>query len=705
MINNSNKQILVTTALDYANGDLHLGHILEKIQADIWVRTQKLLGNTCFFICGDDAHGTPIMLKAKEKNISPEDLIKYFYERHLRDLKAFNIGFDNFHTTHSAENKDLVSKIYKKLFEKGDIIVKEIEQLYDQVENIFLPDRYVKGQCPKCSAENQYGDNCESCGAHYPTNELKNPKSIITGTTPVIRKTEHYFFNLANYKDFLQNWLKENNKIPLSMLNKLNEWLKDINGLKPWDISRDAPYFGFLIPETQDKYFYVWLDAPIGYISIFKNLCDKNAQITFSDFFNENTGCQPNIPSTELYHFIGKDIIYFHALFWPAILHGSKHRTPTKIFAHGFLTINGEKMSKSRGTFITAKEYIDNLSSEYLRYYFATKLSNSVEDLDLNLDDFVLKVNSDLVGKFVNIASRCAAFINKYFSNKLADCLDSPDLYHHFISQKNNIFLLFIDLNYGKAIKEIMNLADQANQYIDSHKPWQLIKQPENFLLVQQVCTTGINLFKVLITYLKPVLPETSQLAEDFLNTQLNLDNLKITLDKGHVIKKFNTIISRVDLDKVQNLLKPKLVKPISNVSNEININDPKVEKSNINIPNKNMNQNRIKIEEFNKIDLRVAKIINAEEVPEANKLLKLTLDVGHLGIKQVFAGIKSAYSPNDLIGKCTVMVANLEERKMRFGVSQGMVLAASAEEPSSDKHGLWILEPHLGAEPGMRIK
>lgn len=695
----SNKKILVTTALYYANGDLHLGHILEQIQADIWVRWQKLLGNKCLFISGDDAHGTPIMLKAKEQNISAEELIAKYYVSHTEDIKAFNIDFDNYYTTHSLENKEIVADIYTSLFNNGDIQTKEIEQLYDEHENIFLPDRYVKGQCPKCDAQDQYGDNCEACGAHYAAFELKNPKSILTNTTPINKKSEHYFFDLPKHKNFLQSWLQSNNRIGPAMLHKLNEWLEDADGLKSWDISRDAPYFGFLIPNTTDKYFYVWLDAPIGYISIFKNLCGKNNQIKFNDFFAAN-----NANNSELYHFIGKDIIYFHALFWPAILESSNYRTPNKIFAHGFLTINGEKMSKSRGTFITAKQYSKHLSTEYLRYYLAAKLSDGVDDIDLSFNDFVARINSDLVGKFVNIASRCAGFINKNFANKLADNLHEENIYKQFIEKQQIIAQLFIDLNYSKAIREIMNLADIANKYIDTHKPWVLIKDANQLHLVQQVCTTGINLFKVLMTYLKPVLPQTAMLAEDFLNTKLTLNNLDSPLC-NHAISEFKPLINRIDMDQIQKIF--------NNNINNTNVNSDVASSTNQSSANQLVQESAsnaptnivptINIEDFAKIDLRIAKIINAEDVEGAEKLLKLTLDVGELGIKQVFAGIKSAYQPADLIGKCTVMVANLKERKMRFGVSQGMVLAASSKDNDGGK--LWILEPHFGAEPGMRVK
>lgn len=663
---NSSK-ILVTTALDYANGDLHLGHILEKIQADIWVRWQRLLGKECIFICGDDAHGTPIMLKAKQQNILPEQLIANYYIRHQEDLKKFNISFDNFYTTHSEENNQLVNEIYNCLLANGDIEIKEIEQYYDTIENIFLPDRYIKGQCPRCNALDQYGDNCEVCGAHYDAFELKNPLSVLSNLPPITKKSSHYFFKLANYWEFLKKWVTEN-KVHPAILHKLNEWLKDKNSLKSWDISRDAPYFGFLIPGTLDKYFYVWLDAPVGYLSIFKNFCDKNNNIKFSQFL-----AKEQEQNSELYHFIGKDIIYFHALFWPAMLYGSNYRTPSNIFTHGFLTINSEKMSKSRGTFITARQYSQNLSTEHLRYYFAAKLSDGVDDLDLNFEDLVARINSDLVGKFVNIASRCAKFINNNFANKLASHLHEPELCKQFVAEKDAIIKLFIDLNYSKAIREIMALADIANRYIDDQKPWVLIKDPTKLSITHQICTTGINLFKILMIYLKPVLPQTASLVEQFLNTELNIKNLDIPLVDCAILE-FKPLINRVDMEQIE-----KMFNKTNNTATP-----------------------QIDIEDFAKIDLRIAKIINAEIIPEADKLLKLTLDVGELGIKQVFAGIKSAYQPENLIGKHTVVVANLKERKMRFGISQGMVLAASN---NSNDGNLWLLEPDPGAQPGMKIK
>ena len=685
-----NRKILVTTALAYANGDLHLGHILEQIQADIWVRSQRLLGNECWFIGGDDAHGTPIMLKAKEQNISPEELIIQYYQRHTEDLNAFHINFDNFYTTHSKENQELVNEIYHKLQKNSDIELIEINQLYDEIESLFLPDRYVKGQCPKCDAHDQYGDNCEACGAHYTAFELKHPKSILTNSQPIHKKSQHYFFKLSKYQDFLKNWLASNNRIQAELLNKLNEWLAVEGGLKSWDITRNHPYFGFSIPGTQDLYFYVWLDAPIGYLSIFKNLCSKNPQINFQEFFNPD----PLTNKTELYHFIGQDIIYFHALFWPSILEGCGYRTPSKICTHGFLMINGEKMSKSRGTFITARQYAKYLNTEYLRYYLAAKLSDNIEDLDLNFNDFTARINSDLVGKFVNIASRCAGFINRNFENQLASNLHQPEIYKEFINKQAIIHKFFNDLQYSKAIREIMGLADIANKYIDLYKPWVLIKDPKQLNLVQEICTTGLNLFRILMFYLQPVLPATASLVEEFLNTKLILKNIDLPLTDV-TINTFKPLINRIDMQQVELMLNH------DNVKIEKNLQQSQEQEQ-----NKNLND-IIEFADFAKIDLRIAKIMNAEDIEGSDKLLKLTLDVGSLGTKQVFAGIKSAYHPQDLIGKCTVIVANLKERKMRFGISQGMVLAASNEE-NSDNSGnkqLWILEPHLGAEPGMRVK
>lgn len=720
-----NRKILATTALAYANGDLHLGHVLEQIQADIWVRWQKALGHECWFISGVDAHGTPIMLKAKEQNISPEELVNKYYKRHIEDLHAFHIDFDNFYTTHSKENQELVNEIYNKLQKNSDIELVKINQLYDEIESMYLPDRYVKGQCPKCNAADQYGDNCECCGAHYTAFELKNPRSIITNSVPIHKSTEHYFFKLSKYQGFLNIWLRTNQTIAAELQHKLNEWLAIDGGLKSWDITRNAPYFGFLIPGTEDLYFYVWLDAPIGYLSIFKNLCNKNSQLNFEEYltpsFTSKGSQKNNIThysehatelhngnhsehATELHHFIGKDIVYFHALFWPAILKGSGYRTPTKICTHGYLTINGEKMSKSRGTFITAKQYVKYLNAEYLRYYLSAKLSDGIEDLDLNFNDFVARINSDLVGKFVNIASRCAGFINKYFDNQLSSCLHQTEIYQEFVNKNMIIYKLFNDLQYSKAIREIMALADLANKYIDLYKPWQLIKDTAQFNIVQEICTTGLNLFRVLMFYLKPVLPITAKLVEEFLSTELILDNIFVPITNTK-IKPFKPLIIRIEPQQIELMLDNN----IYNTQDEVAIEQRNKKNNNtespiVNKQHENIDDNMIDIEEFMKIDLRIAKILNAEEVAGSDKLLKLTLDVGALGIKQVFSGIKSAYSYKELIGKCTVIIANLKERKMRFGISQGMVLAASNADDVGDKK-IWLLEPHVGAEPGMQVK
>lgn len=685
MNNKPTREILVTSALPYANGSLHLGHIVEHIQSDIWVRFQLLCGHTCHFVCGSDAHGTPIMLKAEKQGISPEELVAAFQQEHKQDLLDFGIEYDNFYTTHSPENQELSAYIYQQLYAKGDIILKTIEQAFDPIKNIFLPDRYVKGECPKCAASDQYGDSCESCGAHYSPLELKNPISAISGAVPIQKKSEHYFFCLGNYEKMLQDWTK-GGYLQAEIANKLQEWFAA--GLQNWDISRDAPYFGFKIPNTNDKYFYVWLDAPIGYMASFKKLCELRPDIEFDKYWDVD---KASSSGTELYHFIGKDIVYFHALFWPAILMGSGFRTPTKVCVHGFLTINGEKMSKSRGTFITARTYLNNLPAEYLRYYFAGKLTDSVEDLDLNITDFVNRVNADLVGKFVNIASRCAGFINKNFGCKLADSCLEPDLYNMFVTAGDEIAKAYEARQYAKAMREIMALADLANRFIDNYKPWILIKDPAKQVLAHEVCSLGLNLFRVLMIYLKPVLPVMAHAVEEFLNIpELAWEDRKIPL-LNHNINGFKPLIQRLELSQV-------------NIMQENNITQ---EGSELAITNSEQSSHltqdplreTISIEDFAKIDLRIAKIIAAESVPEANKLVKLTLDLGG-ETRQVFAGIKEAYKPEDLLGRMTVMVANLAPRKMRFGVSEGMVLAAGPGGAN-----LWILAPDDGAMPGMRVK
>lgn len=653
---NEKRKILVTSALFYANGDLHLGHILEAIQTDVWVRWQRLQGNTCHYVCGSDAHGTPIMLKAEEQNITPEKLVDKYRQENFKNLQDFNIGLDNYYTTHSDENKELAHDIYNKLAANGDIEKRMISQAYDSAKNMFLPDRYVKGTCPKCKTADQYGDNCENCGATYAPTDLISPISVLSGSTPIQKQSEHHFFKLDKYQQMLQTWLEQSNIQP-EVKHKLAEWFNE--NLRQWDISRDEPYFGFEIPNHPGKYLYVWLDAPIGYMASFKNYCDNNS-LDFKEFWQQDS-------KTELYHFIGKDIIYFHAIFWPAILHGSGYRKPTAVYAHGFLTVNGEKMSKSRGTFITAHKYLQHLDPEYLRYYFAAKLTNGVEDLDLNFTDFVNRVNADLVGKVVNIASRCAKFVN----GKLGSSLDQ-EIYDQIINYKNNIAEYYEQREFSKAMRTIMQAADIANQYIAAKQPWKLPAAEAHV-----VCSTGLNMYKIIITYLKPVLPKLAQASESFLDiSELTWDSIATPL-LDHPINKFKPLMQRIELSKVEAMTEKTEVPEIKKEEN-----------------------NYINIDDFMKVDLRIAKIINAEDVPEASKLLKLTLDIGEDKPRQVFAGIKAAYKPEDLIDKFTVMVANLAPRKMRFGMSEGMVLAAGPG--GSD---LWILEPHTGAQAGMRVK
>ena len=537
------RKILVTSALPYANGSIHLGHLVEYLQTDIWVRNQKMSGNTCYYICADDAHGTPIMLKAKELDIRPEELIQKTYQEHVKDFEDFGIKFDNYYTTHSEENREYSEFIYNSLKENGDIKSQEIEQFYDESAKMFLPDRYIKGICPKCGAEDQYGDACEECGATYSPTELKKPISIISNTKPSTKKTEHFFFKLSNYTDYLKKWM-ERDSVQSEIQNKLEEWLKD--GLADWDITRDKPYFGFNIPGYDDKYFYVWLDAPVGYIASFKNMCDKK-NINFDEFWNHESEC-------ELYHFIGKDIAYFHALFWPAMLEASNFRSPNSIYCHGFLTVDGEKMSKSRGTFFNARTYLNHLNPEYLRYYFASRLTNTIEDIDLNLSDFQARVNSDLVGKIINIGSRCARFINKDFGNELASELNNNKLHDNIIENKNEIIKNYEDRKYSANIRLITSLADEVNKYLDEEKPWVQIKDNNNRGYVQKVCTDGLNMFKVLAGYLKPIIPDCVDKIEKILQCESisweNIDNQLISKK----IDKFEPIINRIDSESIESM-------------------------------------------------------------------------------------------------------------------------------------------------------
>lgn len=670
------RKILVTSALPYANGPIHLGHLLEYIQTDIWQRFQKMRGHECYYVCADDAHGTPIMLKAQQLGITPEQMVAQTSIEHQADFAGFHIGFDNYHSTHCEENRAFASEIYTKLDDAGYIKRKTITQLFDPEKSIFLPDRFVKGTCPRCKAEDQNGDNCDACGATYSPTELLNPRSVMSGATPVLKDSEHFFFDLPAFEDSLKAYLKSGS-IQAEMANKLDEWFKD--GLQMWDISRDAPYFGFEIPGQPGKYFYVWLDAPIGYMASFKNFCDKTG-VDFASFWEKDS-------AAELYHFIGKDIIYFHSLFWPAMLEGSGYRKPTNVFAHGFVTVNGAKMSKSRGTFIKASTYLEHLNPEYLRYYFAAKLSSGITDLDLNLDDFAQRVNADLVGKVVNIASRCAGFISKKFAGKLANTIENNALLVEFQQAATAIAEHFDNREFGRAIREIMALADKANQYIDAKAPWVLAKSEDTLTQAHDVCSMGIHLFRILMTYLKPVLPAMAKEVEAFLNSELQWQTIENTL-LGHEISSFKALMQRVEMDKVQAMVdaSKESIAPAAK---------PAAVAASANI---DAIAPQITFDDFAKIDLRIALIANAEHVEGAEKLLKLTLDLGN-ETRQVFSGIKAAYKPEDLIGKLTVMVANLAPRKMKFGMSEGMVLAAG---PGGSE--IYLLDPHQGAKPGMRV-
>ncbi|MCC4833378.1 methionine--tRNA ligase [Shewanella sp. 10N.7] len=677
---NSQRKILVTSALPYANGPIHLGHMLEYIQTDIWSRYQKLRGHECHYICADDAHGTPIMLKAQQMGITPEEMIAQVQKEHEQDFADFNIQFDNFHSTHSEENRELASDIYIKLRDNGYIKTKTISQLFDPEKEMFLPDRFVKGTCPKCKSEDQYGDNCDNCGATYSTTDLIKPYSVVSGATPVMKDSEHFFFDLPAFESMLGEWLSSGSLQP-EIANKLREWFDQ--GLQQWDISRDAPYFGFEIPDQPGKFFYVWLDAPIGYMGSFKNLCDRRDDLNFDDFWSIDS-------KAEIYHFIGKDIVNFHGLFWPAMLHGAGIRKPNSVYAHGYVTVNGAKMSKSKGTFIKARTYLDNLNPEYLRYYYAAKLNSRVDDLDLNLEDFAQRVNSDLVGKLVNLASRTAGFISKRFDGKLAKINDTS-LTEAFLAKQDTIAELYETREFGKAMREIMALADMANAYVADAAPWQLIKQEDKQEEAHQVCSNALNLFRILVTYLKPVLPKLAENVEGFLQVTLTWDNLDQDLT-GHEIAKFKALMQRIEMKSIEAIIDAS-TENLQVTQTEV----PKVEQVQTELEKEPLAP-EISFDDFAKIDLRIALIAKAEHIEKANKLLRLELDLGG-ETKQVFAGIKSAYAPEDLIGKHTVMVANLAPRKMKFGESEGMVLAAG---PGGKD--IWILEPHAGAKPGMRV-
>ncbi|RFC40004.1 MAG: methionyl-tRNA synthetase [Candidatus Nitrotoga sp. CP45] len=730
------RKILVTSALPYANGSIHLGHLVEYIQTDIWVRFQKMLGNTCYYVCADDTHGTPVMLRAEKEGITPEELIDRVWHEHKADFDGFHVTFDHYGSTNSAETKEFAQAIYRNLKAADLIEVRSVEQFYDPVKNMFLPDRFIKGECPKCHAKDQYGDNCEACGTTYAPTELINPYSAVSGAQPERRNSDHYFFKLSDLRcqEFLRKWTRSDT-LQSEASNKMQEWLgsESENKLSDWDISRDAPYFGFEIPDAPGKYFYVWLDAPVGYMGSFKQFCNAN-NINFDDYWKQGS-------DAELYHFIGKDILYFHALFWPAMLQHAGFRTPTKLFAHGFLTVNGEKMSKSRGTFITADSYLkQGLNPEYLRYYYAAKLNGTMEDLDLSLEDFVAKVNSDLIGKYVNIASRTAGFITKHFGGALMEMPESvhpiydqssvialsneetdradinpqsvnkldatrdedhlinnpQKLLHEFQSASPALAGIYENRDFAKALRLIMRLADIANKFVNEEKPWELSKlgiQPEK---LHFACSLSINLVRILTIYLKPVLPKLAVQVESFLNvTPLQWSDALHTLPGGHTINPYQHLMTRVDQKQIDAMIEAnkQTLEPATDTHSPARHAEaqqhaiaPIAE--------------TISIDEFSKVDLRVAKIVNAEHVEGAEKLLKLTLDIGEAQPRTVFAGIKSAYDPEKLKGRMTVMVANLAPRKMKFGLSEGMVLAASGDAP-----GLFILSLDDGAQPGMRIK
>jgi methionyl-tRNA synthetase len=688
VVNVSQRKILVTSALPYANGGIHLGHLMEAIQTDIWVRLQKLRGNDCVYVCADDAHGTAIMLSAEQQGITPEQLIENVSNQHQEDYSGFLIQFDNFHSTHSQENREFSEHIYKTLDKNGHINRRSITQLFDPEKKLFLADRYITGTCPKCKAEDQYGDNCEACGSTYSPAELIDPRSSISGATPTEKDSEHFFFALPEFQDMLCQWTRSGT-LQDAVANKLREWLD--TELQEWDISRDAPYFGFEIPGSAGKYFYVWLDAPIGYMASFKNLCDRT-DYNFDDYWQKGQ-------DTELYHFIGKDIINFHTLFWPAMLTSAGYRTPTAVHVHGFLTVDGTKMSKSRGTFINARTYLDHLNPEYLRYFLAAKLSNGIDDLDLNLEDFALRVNSDLVGKVVNIASRCAGFIGKGFDGYLAENPDNPDLLAEIQAAKTEIGDYFEARKYSKAIRLIMALADKANQYINDKEPWVIAKTDKQSPELQAICSSGINAFRLLMCYLKPVLPKMAADAEQFLAIEPLLWDHADSLLVGHKINKFKPLMTRVESDKVQAM--------VDATQKEFEVQARSKTKSDTTkqpLENTTGFESEIDFNDFAKVDLRVAEITSAEHVEGADKLLKLVLNLGKDKnekdiMRTVFSGIKSAYDPDKLVGMLTVVVANLKPRKMKFGMSEGMILAAG---PGGKE--IWLFEPHVGAQPGMRI-
>ena len=678
------RRILVTSALPYANGQIHLGHLLEHIQTDIWVRFQRMRGNQVLYVCADDTHGTATMLRAEKEGVTPEVLIEGLRTDHVRDFKRFLIAHDNYYSTHSPENRELSELIYKRAKANGRIFTQQVEQLYDPLKQLFLADRFVKGGCPRCRAPDQPGDNCDVCGATYAATELLAPYSVISGATPELRASEHYFFDLPAFTDLLRDWLV--NGTQTEVANKLKEWLD--GGLKPWDISRDAPYFGFLIPGTTDKYFYVWLDAPIGYMASLRNLLAKRNDFSFDEFWSaEATG-------TEVHHFIGKDIINFHCLFWPALLTASGFRRPTRVHVHGFVTVDGTKMSKSRGTFIEGATYLQHLRPEYLRYYYATKLNGSVDDIDINLDDFVQRVNSDLVGKLVNIASRCAGFITKQFDGQLAASLPEPELFAEFAAASDRIAECYETDDTARAVREVMSLADRANQYVAARAPWTLAKDPARRSDVQAVCTQALNLFLQLLIWVKPVLPGIAAEAETFLNVEPLQWHDCTTPLLGHRINSYVPLLTRLERDAIDRVVEASKADQLQALAEQKTVANPPavIKETPVTEPA------FISIDDFAKVKLKVAKILEASAVEGADKLLQLRLDLGDHQ-RTVFSGIKSAYDPATLVGRLTVVVANLAPRKMRFGTSEGMVLAAG---PGGGD--IFLIAPDSGAQPGMDV-
>ncbi|UTH74861.1 methionine--tRNA ligase [Chromobacterium sp. IIBBL 290-4] len=682
------RKILVTSALPYANGAIHLGHMLEHIQTDVWVRFQKMRGHECYYVCADDTHGAPIMLAAEKQGITPEQLIDRVKSEHLYDFSGFGIGYDNYYSTNSPENKALAEQVYKALRADDKIAVRTIEQLYDPEKQMFLPDRFVKGECPKCAAKDQYGDNCEVCGATYNPTELKNPYSAVSGAKPELKTSEHYFFRLGECADFLKGWTSGSTRradgsaqphLQPESLNKMNEWID--GGLQDWDISRDAPYFGFEIPDAPGKYFYVWLDAPIGYMASFKNLCQRSG-LNFDEWFGKDS-------KTEMYHFIGKDILYFHALFWPAMLNYSGLRAPTGVFAHGFLTVDGQKMSKSRGTFIQAKSYLDcGLNPEWMRYYIAAKLNGRIEDIDLNLNDFVARVNSDLVGKFVNIASRSAGFIAKRFDGQLAGTVSDIDILAQLQAAAEELAAAYEAREYAKALRDVMALADVVNGYVDANKPWELAKQEGQDARLQEVCTVLINAFRLLTIYLKPVLPKLAESVEAFLNVAPLAWSDAETLLLGDKINAYQHLMQRVDPALIDKLIE-------ANKQNMQTTQDTPATAAHEPLAE------TIKIDDFAKVDLRVGKVLECNFVEGSDKLLQFKVDLG-FETRNIFSGIRKAYQePEKLVGRHVIVVANLAERKMRFGVSQGMIVCASGVD---DSEGLFLLDVDAGVKPGMRV-